>query len=381
MLWKYLHHFVREAKESSTTGDPYSFMLPDQFCSLTWWEYMSWRLEVSNQSTFPIPSNAHRGYTQQDSRHESKKNAYQVLAFKKRIKREVSQYTILKDDKYFEAFKRNLLVTATTHDCEEILDGNYEPENNTDSKELFKQKKYFMYTVFNKVLQSDMGKTIVRKYGPSLDAQSVWWEFESHMFISSKGLNERHRLHAYVSTTVYEKSWKSTTEQFVLHLHKQFRQLDEVTPLEEHLPHSVRLTLLQTAVRSVPEPFIVETMEEYMSLTQSSTVQYSLTYDKYFMMLQNACIMYDETLKHKPSTTSRAVYQHEVDDEPSVHDEEDDYLDDNFSPDGIDTSSYDKYNIHNTDFKRTPHVKSLIPRRYPGKLHPHKAIPPKPRYK
>ena len=83
-----------------------------------------------------------------------------------------------------------------------------------------------------------------------------------------------------------------TTEQFVLHFHEQFRQLDEFTPLDEHLPHSVRLTLLQTAVRSVPELRIVEIMEEYMSLTQSSTGQYCLTSDKYFMMLQNACIRY-----------------------------------------------------------------------------------------
>ena len=63
-----------------------------------------------------------------------------------------------------------------------------------------------------------------------------------------------------------------------------------MSPLNEQLPHSVRLTLLQTAVRSVPELRIVGTMEEYMSLTQSSTDEYSLTYDKYFMMLQNACI-------------------------------------------------------------------------------------------
>ena len=124
-----------------------------------------------------------------------------------------------------------------------------------------------MYSVFNKVLQSDMGKTIVRKYAPSLDAQSVWRDFESHMSTSSKQLNERLRLHAYESTTVYDRSWKGTTEQFVLHFNEQFRQLDEVTPLKEHLPHSIRLTLLQTTVRSVPELKIVETMEEYMSLT------------------------------------------------------------------------------------------------------------------
>ena len=102
--------------------------------------------------------------------------------------------------------------------------------------------------------------------------------------------------YAYVSTTVYDRSWKGTTEQFVLHFHKQFRQLDELTPLDEQLPHSVRLTLLQTALRSVPELRIVETMEEYMSLTNSYTSHYSIPYDKYFTVLQNACIRYDNSL-------------------------------------------------------------------------------------
>ena len=211
-----------------------------------------------------------------------------------------------------------------------------------------------------------------------MDAQSVWRDFESHMSTSSKGLNERHRLHAYVSTTVYDRSWKGTTEQFVFIFHEQFRQLDEIMPLQEHLHHSVRLTLLQTAVRSVPELRILETMEEFMSLTHLSTGQYSLTYDKYFMMLQNACIRYEKTLKQKPSTTSRAVYQHELDDDPSIHDEEDDYLDKSFAPDGIDTSSDDIYNIHNTNFKRLPKVKSIIPRSSPGNSKPNKTAPPNP---
>ena len=52
-------------------------------------------------------------------------------------------------------------------------------------------------------------------------------------------------------------------------------------------------------------------MEEYMSLTSSSG-HFSITYDKYFMMFHNACIRYDKTLKQKPSTTSRAAYQHEL---------------------------------------------------------------------
>ena len=102
-------------------------------------------------------------------------------------------------------------------------------------------------------------------------------------------------------------------------------------------------------------------MEEHMSLTHSSIGQYSLTDDKYFMMIQNTCIRYDNTLKQKPSITSRAAYQHELDDDPSVQDEEDDHQDKNFAPDGIDTS------FHHTNFKKSPHVKSLIPKTQPGK--------------
>ena len=117
-----------------------------------------------------------------------------------------------------------------------------------------------------------------------------------------------------------------------------------------------------------------------MSLTHSSTGQYSLPDDTCFMMLQNACIRYDKTLKQKPSTTSRAVYQHELDDDHSVHDEEDDYLDEDFAPDDIDTSSDDIYNVHNTNFKRSPNVKSLIPRTQLGNPKSRKAIHPKPRY-
>ena len=40
---------------------------------------------------------------------------------------------MLKDEKYFKAFKRNLLVTATTRGCEEILEGDYLSECDDDS--------------------------------------------------------------------------------------------------------------------------------------------------------------------------------------------------------------------------------------------------------
>ena len=58
------------------------------------------------------------------------------------------------------------------HECEEVLESDYLPGYDDDTQELFQQKQCFM-SVFNKVLQSDMGKNIVRKYAPNLDAQAL----------------------------------------------------------------------------------------------------------------------------------------------------------------------------------------------------------------
>ena len=207
MLWKYLHYLVLEAQTDS--GDPFSILLPEQFSKITWKEFMTWRLNKSTLSHCTVSPAGYRG----PSKPESNPNTEHLMNFKKSIKREVTQYTILKDEKYFESFKRNLLVTTTTHSCEEVLDAHYIPGHDEDSHKLFQQKHDFMYSVFNKVLQSDMDKTIVSKHAPTLDTHSVGREFESHISTSSRGLNKRHRLHAYLTTTVYDRSWKGTTEQ------------------------------------------------------------------------------------------------------------------------------------------------------------------------
>ena len=85
------------------------------------------------------------------------------------------------------------------------------------------------------------------------------------MTSSSKGKAEKHRLHTYVTTTVSDKSWKGTTEQFILHFNEQFRQLDEVSPPEVSLHYTTRLTLLQNAGHNIPEHRMVETMEEFIA--------------------------------------------------------------------------------------------------------------------
>ena len=85
--------------------------------------------------------------------------------------------------------------------------------------------------MYNKALQSDMGKTICLKicmlqlwmhnqYGGILSLTCP-----HHLKDSIKGISY---MHVYPLLSMIDHG-KKATEQFVLHFHEQFRQLDEVT--------------------------------------------------------------------------------------------------------------------------------------------------------
>ena len=225
-----------------------------------------------------------------------------------------------------------------------------------------------------------MGKTIVRKHLDNMNAQWVWEEFATHMTTSSKGKAEKHRLHTYVTTTVLDKSWKGSTEQFILHFNEQFRQLDEVSPPEESLPYTTRLTLLQTAIHNIPELGMVETMKEFISLS-SSTPGPTMGYDNYLTLLQTACIMYDSKHTSRPSPASRAAYQHEV--SPDQHDNPS--LQDSSSSgttySDMDMPAEEFYQVHTTNLNRPPPVSTIPPRKSTpspptGRPHPRRSPGP-----
>ena len=213
--------------------------------------------------------------------------AIELMGFKKGIKRQISAYPSLNDERYFDGFQRILCIFAKTHECSEVLDRNYTPGSEPEEKELFEAKQTFMFSVFNTNLQTDMGKTIVRS-GKDLS---------EHMKTSSKGASEKRRLTQYVTNTVLDDNFKGTTEQFVLHFNEQFRQLQEISEDDERLPPTVKLTLLQTAVRSINDLRIVETLDEFKSTTHGHGSSTSLYYDTYYDLLINACVRYDKTKK------------------------------------------------------------------------------------
>ena len=167
--------------------------------------------------------------------------AIELMSLKKGIKREIASYPSLKNERYFDGFIRSIFIVAKTHECSEVLNPNYNPGSEPEENELFEAKQTFMFSVFNTNLQTDMGKTIVRRHLASTDAQAVWKGLNEHMRSSSKGDSEKRRLTQYVTNTVLDDNFKGTTEQFVLHFNEQFRQWEEISEDDERLPPTSKL--------------------------------------------------------------------------------------------------------------------------------------------
>ena len=79
----------------------------------------------------PISSSRPTGYS---------RAAIELMGFKKGIKREIAAYPSLKDERYFDGFKRSLFIVAKTHECCEVLDPNYTPGSEPEEQELFEVK-------------------------------------------------------------------------------------------------------------------------------------------------------------------------------------------------------------------------------------------------
>ena len=298
--------------------------------------------------------------------------AIELMGFKKGIKREIAAYPSLKD-----GFKRSQFIVAKTHECSEVLDPNYIPGSEPEEKELFEAKQTFMFSVFTANLQTDMGKTIVRRHLASTYAQAVWKELSEYMRTSSKGASEKRRITKYVTNTVLDHNFKGTTEQFVFHFNEQFRQLEEISEDDERLPPTVKLTLLQTAVRSINDLRIVETLDEFQSTTHGHGSSTSLSYDTYYDLLINACVRYDKTKKANIGKRKN-VYATNIDDTyidlptPCI-----DHVPD--SPyGGIDLPPDEFYQVHALSSRHPPSQRPGQPSRPPFRPQSQHSRPTKP---
>ena len=247
-LWEFMNLLMKQDKPDGENNKLY-YLMDEQWSKLIAHDMRSALIDEklgkqNSHMSSAVPSNMPHLRTPTSPPPLKSPMHLELASFKKRIKREVSAYSTLKDERYFDKFQRDLFITAKSHDVSEILDPTFTPGPSPEEQELFEAKQVFMYKVFNETLLTDMGRTKVRKYLKTTDAQAVWKEYSEYMTTSSKGASEKRKITHYLTNTVLDNQFRGTTQQFVLHFNEQFRRLDDLTDISETMPESIKMALL-----------------------------------------------------------------------------------------------------------------------------------------
>ena len=99
-----------------------------------------------------------------------------------RLLLEKKKYTVLKDEKQWDEWKRQTIATIYAHGCENIISSSYNPITAEDIL-LFQEQQRYMFDVLTFILRTPMGKHFVRQHENTRDAQSVWRDYINHMNI------------------------------------------------------------------------------------------------------------------------------------------------------------------------------------------------------
>ena len=138
-----------------------------------------------------------------------------ILEFKKGIKRDKAHYTILKDEKQWDNWKRKTAATVYAHGCENIISNTYVPST-SDEMLLFEEQNKFMYDVFITIIQTHMGKHFLRQHENTWDAQLVWRDYVGYMRTSTcANIVIEDFMTALTSRRLYT-NYKGTTQEFIV---------------------------------------------------------------------------------------------------------------------------------------------------------------------
>ena len=218
--------------------------------------------------------------------------------FRKGIKREKSHYSVLREEKQWDGWRRSTLATARSHGCEDVFDRTYQPTT-AEERDVFNEKQKFIYSVFEEKLQTDMGKSIVRDHEHDFDAQTIYAQLLDHANASTQASIDTADLLKYITTVqLHESRWRGTSHSFILHWCDKVREYEGLVPKADHFTDNVKMIMLQNTVSGVSALHHVKTQSAH----DVAHGKPKLTFASYKVLLLSAASTYDSqqgTTRHR----------------------------------------------------------------------------------
>jgi hypothetical protein len=229
---------------------------------------------------------------------------YTAHDFKKSIRSDTNAYPVLKDDKHWNNWNRSVISQARAHDVSDVFDRTYVPST-IDGATLFKEKQSFVYSMFNRCVQTDSGKSIVRDHEENYDAQAVYRKLEHHAKMSTKAQLAKDTLMTDLTTSKLDSSWRGTNEGFILMWKEKMRLFEDMTPNNHRYAPEIKRSMLENSVSLVAKLNSVKDISNQVV----AIVNPPLEYEAYCDLLISASNQLDKLNQVPTNRSKRHVNQ------------------------------------------------------------------------
>lgn len=164
----------------ATAGNPiqddgWTTITPEEFTEFRFSDECEQRIEGLSQMTTSASGSAQR---------RNAANYSNLTEFRKGVKRDPALFPKLQDPRHWDSWHRDAKAQALAQMVYEIFDPTYKPP--VSDKDLFEEKKKYMYAIFERTLLHDKGKSLlVRKHEATYDAHKLYEELLQYHTLST----------------------------------------------------------------------------------------------------------------------------------------------------------------------------------------------------
>ena len=167
-----------------------------------------------------------------------------------------------------------------------------------------------MYAIFERTMLTDTGKTFIRKFESTANAQAIYKAMVEYSQESAQASIDSSTILQYVaSARIGDGSWQGTSQAFVLNWMDQIWLHKKLIDPRDHLQDGIKLVMLQNAVHdSKPLCDVKETTIQLEAVSKVKTM-----YQEYTNLLLAKCSTIDTDLSVKPTRTPKqSVYNTDI---------------------------------------------------------------------
>ena len=214
------------------------------------------------------------------------------------VKRDLSHYPRLREDKMWISFNRILNSMAATHAVSEVLDPHYVPK--TSEVEAFKVKNTFMYSVFTHCLVTAKAKVPLRAHEKTMDAQAVYRDLLAAYADGTTAHLSAESLENQLRNMKLDSTWNKSLETFLHTWSTRLYDLEDVR--DDTISTSDKKRWLINSIKGHANLYQgVNTAKSVEQAMKSMSGCQKMTWEQYF----NLILDHAQTLDSNNPTTTR----------------------------------------------------------------------------